>query len=83
MKKIEFKTYQLNIASYLLATDKVNLLRLEKVSPKKVLFVFDNSSMCQKLIVDYWNDNILISPKKVFRSLNELKDRLFAERRLS
>ncbi|MBN1263458.1 MAG: hypothetical protein JW991_03835 [Candidatus Pacebacteria bacterium] len=80
MKNV-FKTHQLYIATYLLATGNVPLLCLEKISPKKVLFVFENTLLCQKLINEYWDDVALINPKKLFSCLNELKDRLFAERR--
>lgn len=75
-----YKTTNLHIATYLFATTKVRFLGLEKISPNQFLFVFDRKDICQKLLDDYWKDNALINPKKLFSSLNEIKDRLFAER---
>lgn len=80
MKSI-YRTSSLNLSAYLLSTNKVVFVGLEPTSSSKVLFVFDNQSLCFELIDSYWNDQATVNPKQLFTCLNELKDRLFAEGR--
>lgn len=72
-----YKTKNLNIASYLLVTQKVQFIKVNKENPKEMWFLFSDPQTCTKLEKQFWMDEALVSPKQLLYALNELKDRMF------
>lgn len=50
---------------------------INKLDPKKVLFVFKETLKLKNHVQSYWNDTQLISPKRYFSVLKEVKSRIF------
>ncbi len=71
-----FKTKNLFVASYLLASGKVRFLGIESADSKTKLFRFTPSSVAEKLESDYFTGGLL-PVKIVFSEYNTLKDVLF------
>lgn len=68
----------IHIASYLLASEKVRLVKTERKDNNLVLFHFAPEEEVDKLISDYWSDTALITPRKVFMAERSLKDLIFS-----
>lgn len=80
MNEIEqntFRTKNLNLASYLLLTGEVKLIYLDKSNPEEIWFVFGDQKLCEELEKQYWSDQAVVNPKKLFQAQNELKDQMF------
>ena len=74
-----FKTKNLFIASYLLASGKVQFKGLEVLDYKTKLFTFSEPGIAQELESEYYSGGKL-SVKTVFSEYNTLKDMLFDSR---
>jgi hypothetical protein len=72
-----YKTKNLNFASYLVASGKVQLIRLDKSSSREICFLFSPKDICEHLEKQYWQDKALINPKALLYALNGLKDQMF------
>lgn len=75
--KNRFRTKNLNLAAFLLASEKVTLADIDKSNPKEFWFVFDDRNTCESLENDFWNDKASINPKRILYALSELKDQMF------
>lgn len=71
-----FKTKNLFIATYLMASGKVKFLGLETLDFKTKLFKFSPVDVAQQLEADYFSGGSL-PVKTVFAEYNTLKDLLF------
>ena len=71
-----YKTKNLFVATFLLASGKVTFLGLEVLDSKTKLFLFSPLAVAQKLEADYFSGGLL-SVKTVFSEYNNLKDLLF------
>ncbi len=71
-----YKTKNLFIATYLMASGQVRFLGLEVLDSKTKLFLFSPLTTAQKLEADYFSGGLL-SVKSVFSEYNNLKDLLF------
>jgi len=64
--------------SVVLLTAGLPLLRLEKISPKQSIFIFqDSDDKAEGIISDYWNHKLNYDPKLFVENINELKTRLY------
>lgn len=77
MNKNIYRTKNLNLASYLLASAKVNLLSIDKSNTHEIEFIFSHKDVCEQLETQYWQNTALINPKQLLYALNELKDQMF------
>lgn len=68
----------INIASFLLTSEEVHLTKVEREG-RIVLFYFSPKDIAEKLILDYWSDNVSIPPRKLMTSLRSIKDLIFSE----
>ncbi len=79
-KQEVYKTTSLNVASYIIASQKVKFIGLNKLNPKEIIFIFNNLLACQKLEDEYWKDQAQTNPKKLFYAFNELRDMMFGHK---
>lgn len=61
-----------------LITLKYLLLRLEKSTPNKTLFVFKRTESIDTAIQSYWNNKLEVSPLEYANNLKTLKTRLYS-----
>jgi len=71
-----FRTKNLFVASYLLASGRVRFLGVEPLDNKTKLFRFTPLVLAQKLVSEYFTGGAL-PVKTVFSEYNTLKDLLF------
>jgi len=72
-----YKTKDFYLATCILASG-YSLLKLERISPKTMEFVFNVSSdIANDLIHKHWNRELKISSRDFIDSINELKTRLY------
>ncbi len=72
-----YKTKSLILGAYILATEKVQLITVDKSNPKEAFFVFDTPTLCEQLVSDYWADKASVNPKILNSKLSDLKDQIF------
>jgi hypothetical protein len=53
---------------------------VEKVNPKRSVFIFDNSKELEKAVNDYWAGRLTVEPQKYFYQLKNLKARIYQNR---
>ncbi|QQG43969.1 MAG: hypothetical protein HYW86_03845 [Candidatus Roizmanbacteria bacterium] len=71
-----FISQELSLVAALIAWD-FPLIDIDKTNPKKMSFIFYNSSKLQKAIQSYWNESVKVSPKKYFYALKDVKSRIY------
>lgn len=67
----------MGIASFLLASEKVHLVKTERQDRNLMLFYFAPKKVAEELTRAYWSDTALASPRKLFASQRSLKDLIF------
>lgn len=72
----QFQTKNLFVATFLLASGKVNFSGLKVLNHKTKLFCFLPKKIAQELEIKYF-DGAVLPVKKVFAEYNSLKDLLF------
>lgn len=75
---MEKKVKDISVSAFLLASEKVRLVKTERKSDKIVYFYFSPKDEAEKLIGDYWSDTASVTPRKVFNALRSLKDIIFS-----
>lgn len=75
---MEVVVKDIHIASYLLASEKVRLIKTERRDRNQVLFHFSPKEDAEKLISDYWSDTASCTPRKLFSAQRSLKDLIFS-----
>lgn len=75
---MELEVKDIHIASYLLASETVRLVRTERKNRNLVLFYFSPKEEAKKLIEAYWSDSASCSPRKLFGAQRSLKDLIFS-----
>lgn len=82
MEQSQSKTYSLrdlSLASFLLASEEVTLIKSEKKGNTIVVFHFSPLDRAKELADMYWSDNAPpIQPRKLFGAQRDLKDLIFA-----
>ena len=77
------KTYSikdLSLASFLLASDGITFIRVERKSDHIVVFHFSPPDKAKELADAYWSDQTTIQPRKLFGAQRDLKDLIFANK---
>ncbi|OGI90351.1 hypothetical protein A3B01_02260 [Candidatus Nomurabacteria bacterium RIFCSPLOWO2_01_FULL_41_52b] len=62
-----------------LKAKELKLLGVEKESPSRLLFVFQDSKDRQELVQGFLFDSILIEPKRYATAIRELKDLIHSQ----
>lgn len=52
---------------------------INKTDPKKALFSFNKTTQLEDHVQSYWNDTKLVSPKRYFSIIKEVKTRIYQE----
>ncbi len=67
------------VASYLYATNQVQLLGKRRLPNGAILFQFTPKAKAEELIQSYWNLNALaIQPKVLYSAFRDIKDMIFS-----
>lgn len=74
----DFKTYDLGLAAALV-TKGYKLLKLNRDNPRKVEFIFEDDALLSEVVNEYWDDKLLISPRKLFDNMKMLKNRIYSK----
>lgn len=69
----EFQCESLGLASTLVSMGN-NEFTIDKVDKDKVYFIFPVDGFLIDCIVDYYEENIEVSPKNLFENMDRLKD---------
>lgn len=72
-----FSTYDLGLATVLITTGH-KLLELDKSNSRKICFIFEYKKSIEKVINDYWNDEIKLPAQTLFNNQKMLKNRLYS-----
>jgi len=72
-----FSTYDLGLATVLI-TLGYKLLELDRTNLKKVRFVFREEKNIEKVMIDYFNDEIKLPALTLFNNQKNLKNRIYS-----
>lgn len=76
------KTYSIKdlaLASFLMASERVNFIKVERKTDQIVVFHFAPSDKAKELADAYWGDRApAVQPRKLFSSQRDLKDLIFS-----
>jgi hypothetical protein len=75
--KDQFNTHDLALAAALVECG-YPLSHLDRSNPRRVVFVFDDSTELAAIVVNYWHDDISVNPKSYFDTLKHLKTRIYS-----
>ncbi len=71
-----YRTSDLALAGALCVSGFV-VERVEKINPKRSVFIFDNSTELEEAINKYWSGRLEIEPQAYFYQLKNLKARIY------
>lgn len=74
----EYRTKDLAEASFLL-TKSIKFLRIDREG-RVCWFIFDDASICENLIAEYWFRNATVPAKTFYEAVQTLKNRIFSSR---
>ena len=72
-----FSLYDLGCATALV-TLGFELADIDRINPRRSLFLFTHSSEIEQAARDYWSDNLTVNPRRYFDDLKMLKSRIYA-----
>lgn len=73
-----YYTYDLGCSAALVSSG-LELVSLEKSNPKKVQFVFRRKAGMEKIVDDYWSDQLKVKARSFFDNTKMLKNRIYSE----
>lgn len=73
-----FTTYDLGLSTALLCKD-FELLSVDKIDPKKALFIFKKESDIEEVANKYFSDRLEVKARSFFDHLKALKNKLYSE----
>ncbi|OGH15811.1 MAG: hypothetical protein A3C97_01025 [Candidatus Levybacteria bacterium RIFCSPHIGHO2_02_FULL_37_11] len=76
MKADEYQLADFEVAALLL-TLGFKLLDIDKTTPKKAIFLFENNPKIPETIDAYFNDSLSVNPHLLFMQSKSLKNRLY------
>jgi hypothetical protein len=69
----------LNISSFLMASEQMNFIKAERKSNGTVYFYFEPKDKAEILVAAYWSDQAPgIQPRKLFSAQRDLKNLIFS-----
>ena len=72
-----FSTYDLGLATVLI-TLGYKLLELDRTNLKKVRFIFREEKNIERVMIDYFNDEIKLPALTLFNNQKNLKNRIYS-----
>lgn len=76
-----FKSTDLHLSCYLLASGRANLIDVERIGDKPAQFIFESPKVCEELAQLYFSHQATIDPFAMSIALRELKARLYSARK--
>ena len=73
----QYQTTDLAFATCLISLD-FQLLDIHKLDTNRVIFIFADSKPLQATIKAFWDNSLLVNPKKYFDTLKGLKTRIYS-----
>ena len=73
-----YSTFDLGVAAALVSNN-FSLFSLEKSNPKKVQFIFIREADIEKIVHDYFSDQLKINARTLFDNTKMLKNRIYSE----
>ena len=68
------------LASTLVCLDhKLLFIEDDKSDSKRLEFVFEKTEAIELLILGYWNNNLLVDPKKFWNASRDIKSRIHSQ----
>ncbi len=71
-----FRTADLSLIAALCVSGFV-VEEMERVSPTRSVFIFNNSAELQKIVNAYWRGDLRVEPQSFFNQLKTLKARIY------
>jgi len=78
MNQNEFSSFDLGLATVLI-TLGYELLELDKSNPKKIRFVFKREKNIERVMDDYFNNEIKLPALSLFNNQKSLKNRIYSD----
>ena len=78
MNKNEFSSFDLGLATVLM-TLGYELLGLDKSNPRKIRFVFKRKKNIERVMDDYFNNEIKLPALSLFNNQKSLKNRIYSD----
>lgn len=75
---VVFTTYDLGVSTALLCTG-FELLSVDKMNPRKALFVFKKEEDIEDIVDQYFSDRLEVKARSYFDHLKALKNMLYSE----
>ena len=72
-----YKTNNLGLATALVAIG-AKLVRIDKTTPTRAVFVFDNDGTIEQLVERYWSNSLEVSALTYFDTIKQMKSRLYS-----
>lgn len=73
-----YSVKDLSLASFLLVSDEVIFVGVERKNDHIVIFHFSPLDKSKKLADAYWSDQVTVQPRKLFGAQRDLKDLIFS-----
>jgi hypothetical protein len=73
-----YNTFDLGAAASLVTAGFV-LAKLDKANPRKVQFIFRRDTGIEKVVDDYWTDELEVKARSFFDNIKMLKNRIYSE----
>ena len=73
----EYKTTDMDFATLLYCLKK-KIKRLETISAKQKMFIFEDDGSIEKLKMDYINSELTVEPKALWESMRSIKSMLYS-----
>lgn len=71
-----FSTFDLGCAAAIISVG-FPLYKLNKSNPRKVQFSFKEQEEAEKIVDDYWSDNLSVNARTYFDNIKMLKNRIY------
>ena len=77
--KDEYSTYDLGLASALATTGDYELLRLDKLNPKRVRFIFRFDKNIESTVNKHFGDKLKLPTLSLLNNQKNLKNRIYSD----
>ena len=74
----DYNTFDLGCCSALVSKN-FNLISLNKENPKKVQFIFQREKGIEKVVDEYWSNQLEVKARTFFDNTKMLKNRIYSE----
>lgn len=72
-----YETNNLGLATALVAIGS-KLVRIDKTTPTRAIFVFEDDGKIEQLVEEYWSNSLAVPALTYFDVIKQLKSRLYS-----